>query len=114
MHIRKILIRQLLRKMAAVFRDYLVVGVFGFIGGVVATRLFLKSSLQRKRISEVVEWAMVEKTVSQLVSMTAILNRLVADIKMSADELTEKIEIAQDLEPTVVEATKNRNYRQRE
>jgi len=41
-------------------------------------------------------------------SMTTILNRLIADIKSSAEELTEKLEIAQDLEPSVKEAPKNR------
>ena len=90
------------------FEDYLIVGVIGFIVGVVVTRLFFKSNLQRRKIGEVIEWAMVEKTISRLESMTTILNRLIADIKSSAEELTERIEIAQDIEPQVKEPSKNR------
>jgi hypothetical protein len=33
--------------------------------------------------------------------MTVILNRLVSDIKNAADELTERIEFAQDMEPFI-------------
>lgn len=94
--------------MLELIEDYLIVGILGFIAGIVVTRLFFKSNLQRKKIGEVIEWAMVEKTISRLESMTTILNRLVADIKSSAEELTEKIEFAQDLEPTVKETSKNR------
>ena len=90
------------------FRDYVIAGIVGFVVGVVVTRLFFRSHLQRRQIGEVIEWAMVEKTISRLESMTTILNRLVADIKASADELTERIEIAQDLEPAVGEPSKNR------
>jgi len=74
--------------------------------GVIVARFFFKSKIERKRIGEVIEWAMIEKTISRLDSMTTILNRLVADIKSSAEELTEKIEIAQDLEPEVKESVK--------
>ena len=94
--------------MLELFEDYLIVGVIGFIVGVVVTRLFFKSSMERRKIGEVIEWAMVEKTISRLESMTTILNRLIADIKSSAEELTERIEIAQDIEPQVKESSKNR------
>lgn len=94
--------------MLELFEDYLIVGVIGFIVGVVVTRLFFKSSMERRKIGEVIEWAMVEKTISRLESMTTILNRLIADIKSSAEELTERIEIAQDIEPQVKEPPKNR------
>lgn len=88
--------------------NYLIVGIIGFVVGVVVTRLFFRSSLQRRQIGEVIEWAMVEKTIARLESMTSILNQLIADIKANADELTERIEIAQDLEPRVKEPSKNR------
>lgn len=94
--------------MLELFEDYLIVGVLGFIAGIVVTRLFFKSNLERKKIGEVIEWAMVEKTISRLESMTANLNQLVADIKLSAEELSEKIEFVQDLEPAVKETSKNR------
>ena len=90
------------------FRDYFLGAFFGFIAGVLIARFYFRTSIQRRKIGEVIEWAMVEKTISQLESMTTILNRLVADIKSSADELTEKIEIAQDLEPPVKEPSKNK------
>ncbi|KON30268.1 hypothetical protein AC482_04360 [miscellaneous Crenarchaeota group-15 archaeon DG-45] len=89
-------------------KNYVIAGIAGFVASVVVTRLFFRSHLQRRQLGEVIEWAMVEKTISRLESMTTILNRLVADIKASADELTERIVIAQDLEPTVKEASKNR------
>ena len=92
--------------MLELYEDYLLVGIFGFLIGVVVTRLFLKSNIERRKIGEVIEWAIVEKTISRLESMTTILNRLVADIKLSAEELTEKIEFVQDLEPPVKEASK--------
>ena len=94
--------------MLELFEEYLIGGIFGFIAGVVVTRLFFKSSIERKKIGDLIEWAMVEKTISRMESMTTILNRLIADIKSSAEELTEKLEIAQDLEPSVKEASKNR------
>ena len=90
------------------FRDYFLGAILGFIAGVLIARFYFRTSIQRRKIGEVIEWAMVEKTISQLESMTTILNRLVADIKSSADELTEKIEIAQDLEPPVKEPSKNK------
>jgi len=90
------------------FEDYLIVGIIGFVVGVVVTRLFFRSKLQRRQLGEVIEWAIVEKTISRLESMTTILNQLVADIKASAEELTERIEIAQDLEPRAKEPSKNR------
>jgi len=90
------------------FQDYFLGAIFGFIAGVLIARFYFRTSIQRRKIGEVIEWAMVEKTISQLESMTTILNRLVADIKSSADELTEKIEIAQDLEPPVKEPSKNK------
>ena len=94
--------------MLELIEEYLIGGIFGFIAGVVVTRLFFKSNIERKKIGELIEWAMVEKTISRLESMTTILNRLIADIKSSAEELTEKLEIAQDLEPSIKEAPKNR------
>jgi len=94
--------------MLELIEEYLLGGVFGFVAGVVVTRLFFRSSIQRRKLGEVIEWGMVEKTISRLESMTTILNRLIADIKSSADELTEKIEFAQDLEPSVIEPSKNR------
>ena len=94
--------------MLELFEDYLIVGVIGFIVGVIVTRLFFKPSMERRKIGEVIEWAMVEKTISRLESMTTILNRLIADIKSSAEELTERIEIVQDIEPQVKESSKNR------
>jgi hypothetical protein len=95
-------------EMLEIVEDYLIGGIIGFVAGAVATRLFFKSSIERRKIGEVIEWGMVEKTISQLNSMTTILNRLVADIKSSAEELAEKIEIAQDMEPVVKESPKNR------
>jgi len=92
--------------MLELFEDYLIGGVVGFVVGVIVARVFFKSKIERKRIGEVIEWAMIEKTISRLDSMTTILNRLVADIKSSAEELTEKIEIAQDMEPIVKEPVK--------
>ena len=94
--------------MLELYEDYLLMGIFGFLVGVVVTRLFFKSNIERRKIGDVIEWAMVEKTISRLESMTTILNRLVADIKLSAEELTEKIEFVQDLEPPVKEPSKNK------
>jgi len=94
--------------MLELFENYLIVGLLGFAAGAVVTRLFYRSSLKRRQIGEVIEYAMVEKTISQLESMTIILNRLVADIKASAEELSEKIEYAQDLEPVARGTPKNR------
>jgi hypothetical protein len=95
--------------MLEAYESYLLIGLLGFAAGVVVTRLVFRSSLQRRQIGEVIEYAMVEKTISQLESMTTILNRLVADIKTSAEELSEKIEFAQDMEPVTREPLKNRN-----
>jgi hypothetical protein len=82
-------------------QSYLLGGVFGFIAGALVTRLLYRSRMRKKKISDIIEYAMIDKTVSQLNSMTMILNRLVSDIKNAADELTERIEYAQDMEPFI-------------
>jgi len=96
------------------YEDYLIGAVLGFIAGVISAKFFFKSAIERKRLGEVIEWAMVEKTISRLESMTTILNRLIADMKSSADELTANIEIAQDLEPSVKEPVKKSQKNQKQ
>jgi len=92
--------------MLELIEDYLIGGFIGFIAGAFVARFVFRSTMQRKNIGEVIEWAMVEKTISRLNSMTTILNRLIADMKSSAEELTEKVEIAQDMEPRVEQPKK--------
>jgi len=58
--------------MLELFEEYLIGGIFGFIAGVVVARLFFKSSIERKKIGDLIEWAMVEKTISRMESMTGI------------------------------------------
>jgi hypothetical protein len=82
-------------------QSYLLGGVFGFVAGFLVTRFLFRTRMRKKKISDVIEYAMIDKTVSQLNSMTVILNRLVSDIKNAADELTERIEFAQDMEPFI-------------
>ena len=87
--------------MLATYRYYVIVAVIGFVLGSATVLLLFRSRRERKNLVDVIEWAMIEKTVSQLNSMTTIMNRLIADMKSCAEQLTERIGLAQDLEPSI-------------
>lgn len=95
-------------------QSYLLGAVFGFALGALIIRLLFRSSIRKRKISDAIEFAMIDKTVSQLNSMTTILNRLVADIKTATDELTERIELAQDLEPIIEIPKRTENNKDKE
>lgn len=91
--------------MLELFEDYILVGIIGFIAGAFVTRLFFKSKIQVKTIGKVIEWAMIEKGISQLGSKSTTLNQLIEDIMSSAEEVTERLTHAQDIEISVKEAS---------
>jgi hypothetical protein len=93
--------------MLEIVEEYILGGIFGFIAGVFVTRLFFKHTIQVKTIGKVIEWAMIEKKILQLGSMSTTLNQLISDIKSSAEEVTEKQKIAQDIEVNAKKASTN-------
>lgn len=93
--------------MLEILEEYILGGIFGLIAGVFITRLYFKHTIQVKTIGKVIEWAMIEKKIMQLGSMSTTLNQLISDIKSSAEEVTEKLKTAQDLEINAKKASTN-------
>ncbi len=80
------------------FENYLFFGVIGFAAGILVTRLYFKSSIQRRDISRVIEYAMIEKNISMIESLTKELNKLVSKIQEEGDELESQIKLSKDME----------------
>ncbi len=81
-----------------IIENYIVCASLSFAAGIAAAWLYFKQSIQRKGIGQVIECALIQKNISQLDSLSATLNRLVAQMKESGDELSEQIRLAQDIE----------------
>lgn len=80
------------------FENYLFFGVIGFAAGILVTRLYFRSSIQRRDISRVIEYAMIEKNISMIESLTKELNKLVSKIQEEGDELESQIKLSKDME----------------
>lgn len=80
------------------FENYLFFGVIGFAAGILVTRLYFRSSIQRRDISRVIEYAMIEKNISMIESLTKELNNLVSKIQEEGDELESQIKLSKDME----------------
>jgi len=80
------------------FEFTVVGGLIGFGIGILTTRYLRKEEIQRKHVGEIIETGMIISTVKELNGMIVILRRLIIDIQRTADELADKVEVAQDLE----------------
>lgn len=89
-----------------VIETYLIVGVVGFIVGVIVARIYFKSKIESKTIGQIIEYAMIHQNVTQLSSMTASLSKLVAGISECSEEITEQLEIVKDIEEDLVRTEK--------
>ena len=84
------------------FETYVIVSMLGFIVGVVVSRYFYKHRIQQKNIGQAIDFAVIEKQVTQLKSMTTTVNSLVDEIKACSDDILERIELIKDVEESLV------------
>jgi len=89
-----------------VIETYLLVGVVGFVVGIIVSRIYFKSKIESKTIGQVIEYAMIHQNVTRLSSMTASLSQLVAGISECSEEITEQLEIVKDIEEDLVRTEK--------
>lgn len=80
------------------FENYLFFIVIGFAVGVIVTRFYFKSSIQKRDIKRVIEYAMIEKNISMIESLTRELNKLVSRIQEEGEELGSQIQLTKDVE----------------
>ncbi|MFB0558351.1 MAG: hypothetical protein ACETVY_04455 [Candidatus Bathyarchaeia archaeon] len=80
------------------FENYLFFGVIGFVAGIIVTRFYFKTSIQKRDISRVIEYAMIEKNISMLESLTRELNLLVSRIHEEGEELGSQLQLTKDVE----------------
>ncbi len=80
------------------FENYLFFGVIGFVAGIIVTRFYFKTSIQKRDISRVIEYAMIEKNISMLESLTRELNLLVSRIQEEGEELGSQLQLTKDVE----------------
>lgn len=80
------------------FENYLFFSVIGFAVGVIVTRFYFKSSIQKRDIKRVIEYAMIEKNISMIESLTRELNKLVSRIQEEGEELGSQIQLTKDVE----------------
>ncbi len=84
--------------MLEAFENYLFFGVIGFVAGIIITRFYFKTSIQKRDISRVIEYAMIEKNISMLESLTRELNLLVSRIQEEGEELGSQLQLTKDVE----------------
>lgn len=84
--------------MLEAFENYLFFGVIGFVAGIIVTRFYFKTSIQKRDISRVIEYAMIEKNISMLESLTRELNLLVSRIHEEGEELGSQLQLTKDVE----------------
>jgi len=89
-----------------VIETYLIVGVVGFVVGIIVSRIYFKSKIESKTIGQIIEYAMIHQNVTQLSSMTASLSKLVASISECSEEITEQLEIVKDIEEDLARTEK--------
>ena len=81
---------------------YILIMMGAFLLGVLATREYYKRRMQQISTSQIIEYAMIEKHVSKLRSMTLLLNKLVGDIKTCSGDISEGLILSQDIEETIL------------
>ncbi len=89
-----------------IIETYIVGGVVGFVVGVVVSRIYFKSRIESKTIGQVIEYAMIHENIARLSSMSASLYQLVADIQECSEEITEQLELTQDIEGSLIKDEK--------
>jgi hypothetical protein len=81
-----------------VILDYLTYIAFGFLIGIFISWAFSKQQNKTKHIARVIDAAFIEKNVSELVELTVYLDQVISLIKVSSDELNERVKITRDIE----------------
>ena len=89
-----------------IIETYIVGGVVGFVVGVVVSRIYFKSRIESKAIGHVIEYAMIHGNIERLSSMSASLSQLVADLQECSEDITEQLELTQDIEGSLIEDEK--------
>jgi len=81
---------------------YVIVCVFGFVIGVVASRFFYKNIIQRNNLGTAIGFALIDKQITQLESMTIAHFKIVDEMKACSDEIIERIELIKDIEESII------------
>jgi hypothetical protein len=89
-----------------VIETYFVGGVLGFVVGVLVSRIYFKSRIESKAIGQVIEYAMIHGNIERLSSLSASLSQLVVDIQECSEEITEQLELTQDIEGSLIQDEK--------
>lgn len=78
--------------------DYFTYISFGILIGIFISWVFNKQRNKTMHIAKVIDAAFIEKNVSELVDLTAYLHQVISLIKVSSDELNERVKITRDIE----------------
>ena len=79
--------------------EYIFIGgVFGLSIGFVIARIYYRSRIEIKDIGHVIQYAVIQKDMKRLTSLTSLLRRLLVDINDITDDISEKLELSKDIE----------------